>query len=133
MMKRFRRSCCAIAAALWTSASCAGETIATPGSFLIAITPTTRVAAPGTTTFVTAQVARTGGFNGAVTLTISNTPTGVSASMDPAIVSGNVIESRINLTVAATAPEGTSTISLTGTAGVRQFTATFTLTIAAPN
>ena len=131
-MTRLRRGC-TIAAALLSSASCGSDTISTPGSFLIAITPTTRVTAPGTTTFVTAQVARTGGFNGAVTLTISNTPTGVSASMDPAIVSANVVESRINLTVAPTAPPGTSTIGLTGTAGLREFTATFTLTITPPN
>ena len=132
-MKRFRRSCCAIAAAILSSASCGSNTISTPGSFLIAITPETRVAAPGTTTFVTAQVARTGGFTGAVTLTISNTPSGVSASLDPAIVSGGTVESRINLTVAPTAPAGTSTISLKGTAGLREFTATFTLTIGPPN
>ena len=134
-MKMSRRSILAIAVALVSSASCDpydDDDPTAPGSFLLAITPTSRTTAPGTTTFVTTQLQRTGSFSGPITLTISNTPAGVSTSMDPAILSGSVVESRVNLTVAATAPLGTSTVGLKGTAGSREFTATFTLTIASP-
>jgi hypothetical protein len=53
--------------------------------------------------------------------------------MDPAVFSGTTVESRVNLTVAPTAPLGTSTVSLKGTADITEYTVTFTLTIAAPN
>ena len=136
-MKPFRRRSWAIVVAFLGSVSCEGtyddDPTGTAGSFLLAITPAARITAPGTTTFVTVQLARTGGFSGAITLTIANTPSGVSTSMDPAILSGNTVESRVNLTVAPTTPAGTSTVALTGTSGIKQFTATFTLTIGAPN
>ena len=134
-MKLSRRSILAIAVALVSAASCDpydDDDPTAPGSFLLAVTPTTRTAAPGTTTFVTAQLVRTGAFSGPITLAISNTPAGVSASMDPAVLSGNVVESRVNLTIGPTAPLGTSTVSLKGTAGAREFTVPFTLTIASP-
>jgi hypothetical protein len=129
------RMCCGITLAVLSVASCGDDDDDPigPGSFLLAVTPTSRTAAPGTTTFVTVQLQRTGAYSGPVTLSISNTPAGVSASMDPAVFSGTTVESRVNLTVAPTAPLGTSTVSLKGTADITEYTVTFTLTIAAPN
>ena len=133
-MRKPVRVSCMIFLALMTSASCGDdEDPVGPGSFLLAVTPLTRVTAPGTTTFVTVQLQRNGTFSRPVALSISNTPAGVSASMDPAVFTGTTVESRVNLTVAATAPLGTSTVSLKGTADITEFTVTFTLTIAAPN
>jgi hypothetical protein len=99
------------------------------GSFAISVSPAANSAQQGASTFVTVTLAREGGFADVVTLTISGAPTGVSASMDPASLSGTTVVSRVDLTVAATAPVGTSTVTITGTSGTRQSTATFTLTI----
>jgi hypothetical protein len=128
------RTSLALALAILGSASCAeDEDPIGPGSFILAITPTERVTAPGTTTFVTVQLQRTGSYSGPITLTISNTPAGVSASMDPAVFSGSTVESRLNLTIAPTAQPGSSTVTVKGTASVTEYTVNFALTIAAPN
>ena len=87
------------------------------GSFTIAVSPASQSVQRGTSTFVTVTLTRSGGFNGVVTLTISNSPAGVSATMDPALLSGGTVISRINLNVAGTATIGASTVTITGSSG----------------
>ena len=99
------------------------------GSFTIAISPSSTVLMRGgALAFVTVTLTRTGGFSGAVTLTISGLPIDVSPTMEPAVLSGNTVVSRIELTPPASTL-GTFTITVTGTSGDQQSSATFVLTL----
>jgi hypothetical protein len=117
-----------------TSASLAG----TGPSFTVSAPPyslTTIVMTPGTTTpgyalsaqpagmtltqggaagTATIAVAPSNGFTGAVALTASGLPTGVTASFSPASTSGS---STLTLTAAKTATTGTAIVTITGTSG----------------
>ena len=105
------------------------EPTGSTGSFTIALSSATASLPQTASTFVTVTLTRSGGFSGPVTLTISGSPTGVSATMDPAVLSGNTAESRIDLTASASAALGTSTVTITGTSGARQASATFALSV----
>ena len=54
------------------------------------------------------------GFSGAVNLSVSNLPAGVTASFNPASTAGTSI---LTLTAGANAAAGTSTVTLTGLSG----------------
>ena len=99
------------------------------GSFTIAVSPAATSIQQNGSTFVTVTLTRTGGFSGAVTLATGGTPTGVSATMDPAVLSGNTVVSRVDLTAAASTTIGTSTVTITGTSGTRQASATVALSV----
>lgn len=121
----------AIAAALILVAqACDDEPTGSSGSIQIAVAPATISAAQGTATFVTVTLTRGGGFDGVVSLTISNLPNGVSATMDPAQLAGSTVLARIDLTVAATATPTTGTVTIRASApGVSEAATTFSLTI----
>jgi hypothetical protein len=100
------------------------------GSIQVTVAPGTLSLAQGATGYVTATLARDGGFSGMVSLAISNLPDGVSATMDPAQLSGATTTARIDLTASGTAMPATSTVTITVSApGVSNATATFALTI----
>ncbi len=125
-----------VAIAIVQAMACGGDDDDEPtgitGSFTLSVSPTPVNLTPGQSTYVTATLTPSGGFSGSVSLTISGTPTGVSAAATPAALSGTTVASRIDLTATGAAAIGSSTVTVTGTSGSQQATATFTLNIENP-
>jgi len=107
-----------------TSTSPAFAITASPGSVSVVQGST------GTSTITTTV---SGGFDSAVSLTVSGQPTGVTASLNPTSIgapgSGT---STLSLVVASTTAAGTYTITVTATGGGLSHTATVSLTVTAP-
>jgi hypothetical protein len=105
-------------------------TAAPTGSYTLAVTETNVTAAQGATGTANITLTRTGGFTGAVALTAENLPTGVTASFNPASVTGTT--SVLTLTVAANAPAASASILVRGTSsGQQDKSATFLFTVTA--
>jgi hypothetical protein len=80
-----------------------------------------------------ATIARAGGFTGAVNLVIEGAPGNVNIVANPASLPSGTSSATINVTAGATAAVGTTTITVRAQGdGVSAQTATFTLTISAP-
>ena len=77
----------------------------------------------------TINVTETGGFTGAVALSASGLPSGVTASFNPTTTSTS---STLTLTADATAPIGSTVITITGTSGAVTETATLTVNVTSP-
>jgi uncharacterized membrane protein len=100
----------------------------TTQTYTLALANGTVTAAPGGTATQIVNITRTGGFAGAVALTASGLPTGVTAAFDPQSATGN--SSTLTLTAASNAAPGNATITVKGTAtGQTEKTATFQLTV----
>jgi hypothetical protein len=107
-----------------------GDVSGTPANdFSIAAAPTTLTVAPGASGTTTISIARTGTFTGAVTLTASGLPAGMTASFNPASATGT--SSILTLTASSTAAPSTATVTITGTSGSLVHTATITLAVQA--
>jgi len=101
------------------------------GSYTMSVTPAsvsvTQGAAAGT---ATVNITRTGGFAGAVALTTSGAPTGLTVTANPTSATGN--SSALSITAASNTAPGTYTITVNGTAtGVANQSATFSVVVAA--
>jgi hypothetical protein len=108
------------------------EPTGSTGSIQVTVAPATLTVSQGSADFVTVTLGRQGGFSGAVSLAISNLPDGVSATLDPAQLTGSTTTARIDLTAAATATLGTNTVTISASGpGVSNATINFALTIAA--
>ena len=102
----------------------------TTQTYTLAVANGPVTAAPGGTATQTVNITRSGGFTGAVALTASGLPTGVTAAFDPQSATGN--SSTLTLTVAANATAGNATVTVKGTAsGQTDKTTTFQLTVSA--
>jgi alpha-tubulin suppressor-like RCC1 family protein len=77
-----------------------------------------------------ASVTRSGGFTGAVNLSVTGAPAGVTATVGAATTSGNTITATITLQVGPAVPTGSHslTVHANGT-GVSEATSTFQLTV----
>jgi Big-like domain-containing protein/immune inhibitor InhA-like protein len=98
-------------------ASCGGTP--TP-DFSVGASPSSVSVTQGSSATSTVTVTSLNGFNGAVTLSASGLPSGVSASFSPASVTppaNGSAASTLTLTASATATTGTATIAVTGTSG----------------
>ena len=84
----------------------------------------------GTSGASTINVIDLNSFTGAVNLTVSGPPAGVTASFSPASTTGSSI---LTLTASATAAVGPATITVTGTSGSLIHTTTLTLTVLPPD
>lgn len=103
---------------------------ALPG-YSIAVNPTSVSIAQGNTTGATVTIARTN-FTAAVTLGATGLPSGVTASFNPAQLSGTTLSSTLTLTAGASVAAGTSNFAVTGTAsGLADQTQSVPLTVAA--
>lgn len=102
--------------------------VAPTPDFALSATPASRSINPGGSTSYTVNVAASGGFSGAVSLSLSGQPAGVSGSFsaNPATSS-----STLAITSTSAAPVGTYTLTVTGTSGSLTHTATVSLTISA--
>lgn len=87
----------------------------------------------GVTGTMTVGITRIGGYTGAVTLTISGLPSGVSATFSPATLSATQTQSTLTFTSSSTATPGVSnlTVRAAGT-GVADATVPLVLTVTGP-
>ena len=101
-------------------------------AFTLSVSPTTATIVAGNSSPVTVTVARTGGFTGAVALTTSTPPTGVTATFSEAQIIPTATTSTLSLVVGASTTPGTYTITVTGVgANVSNQTASVQLTVTA--
>ena len=107
-----------------SSASCPN-----PGSdFSLAVTPTGQTVPAGGTATYTVQTAALGGTPGDVTLSASGLPSGATAAFSPNPVPAGG-SSTLTVTTAAGTPDGTSALTVTGTAAGVTHTAGTSLTV----
>jgi trimeric autotransporter adhesin len=83
----------------------------------------------GQTAQTTITVTRTGGFTGDVTFTLENAPTGMTATVEPATVTGGTAVVTISTTAAT--PVGTHQVRLRGTSGTTNNTVALTVIVTA--
>jgi endoglucanase len=96
-------------------------------NFTLAAAPATVSVAQGASAQNTINITRSGGFTGAVALTASGLPAGVTAGFNPASATG--ASSLLTFTATGTAALGTSTVTVTGTGGGLTRTTTVNLTV----
>jgi kumamolisin len=105
----------------------------TSPSFTISAAPSAVSVLQGNSGTSTISTAVSGGFNSAISLTVSGAPTGVTASLSPtSIAAPGSGSSKLNLAVASTTAAGAYTITVTGTGGGITHTATVSLTVTTP-
>jgi subtilisin family serine protease len=97
------------------------------GDFTLTRTPTSRTITAGQSTTYTVSIARTGGFTGAVTFSVSGLGTGQTASFSPNNTTGN--SSTLTITTTTTAATGSRVLTITGTSGALSRTTTVTLVV----
>ena len=104
-------------------------TVAQPPTqdFSLAANPTSLTVNRGASGTSTIAITRTGGFTGAVALSATGLPSGVSASFNPASATGT--SSVLTLTASGTATLGAATVTVTGTGGGLTRTALINLTV----
>ncbi|NUQ28371.1 MAG: hypothetical protein HOQ35_07645 [Acidobacteriaceae bacterium] len=108
-------------------------TVGTPTpDFSISDTPASQTVTQGNSTSYTTTVNALNGFTDAVNLSVSGLPTGATASLSPASVSGSG-SSTLSVTTATTTPAGTYTLTITGTNGTLTHTGTVTLIVQGPS
>lgn len=78
---------------------------------------------------IAVNLVRSGGYTGAVTITVGGLPTGMSATVTPAVLDASTASASIRLTASATTPSGqhTLTVSAAG-AGVASVSTTYQAT-----
>jgi hypothetical protein len=103
------------------------------GAIALALSAAGASIVQGGSTPVTGTLTRSGGFTGAVNLTVTGAPAGVTAVVSNVVTTGLVTTATITVTVdAAAAVGGPTTLTVHGTgSGVSEATATFALTITA--
>ncbi len=105
-------------------------TAVSAGSFALSLAPATLSVAAGGSATSTVTIARTAPFAAGVDLVVTGAPTGVSATLSSANVTGTT--ATLTVTAATSAAAGSSTITVTGSAaGVSNATATLALTTTA--
>ncbi len=102
----------------------------TTSDFSLSASPASLTVNSGSSGTSTISVTRTGGFPGTVALTATGLPSGVTATLNPASVTGT--SSTLTLAAATTATASTSTVTVTGTSGSLSHAATFTLVVTPP-
>ncbi len=100
------------------------------GSLIISLGAPTLSIATGATGTMTVLVTRAGGFAGAVTVSVTGLPAGVTASSNTQTTVGTVTTATLTFTVVSAAAAGTSTVTVSASgAGVSTVNATFALTL----
>lgn len=106
-----------------------GSTTPTSG-FTISNSTTTPSVVRGSASSLTVTAARAGTFTGAIDLTITGLPTGVTANFAPATLSSSQSTSTLTLNASASATTGSATITVrANSTGQTERTATATLTV----
>ncbi len=106
--------------------------VVTAPTFTVSASPTSVSVVQGNAGMSTITTAAVNGFNGAITLSASGLPTGVTAGFNPnPIAAPGSGTSTLTLTVASTAPTGTYPITVSGTSGSLVISTTVSLTVTA--
>ncbi len=107
-------------------------TVSSP-AFTLAASPATASIAPGGTASLSVTIVRSGGFEGAVTITAEGLPTGVTTS--GVVISAGTTSGTVLLSASASAPNSAATtVTLRARAtGLTDRTTTAALTVAATN
>ena len=102
----------------------------TPGALSFSSSPTTATVAPGQAAVYTLSFTRTGNASGAaVALSATGLPAGTTPAFSPQNVTGS--SATVTLTTARTTPQGTYTVTITGTTSAGSTaSATVTLVVA---
>lgn len=113
------------------TAACSESTSTGPlPSIGLSVSPGTVTLEQGASGAVTAQLTRGGEYEGAVSLTVSGAPTGVTVTADPSSLSGATTSSTISIAVAESASPGNYPLTVQAAgAGVDAATASVTLTV----
>jgi|GEM_PF-108982 len=96
--------------------------------FSVSASPAVLTINQGATGTSTIAITRVGGFTGAVDLTATGLPAGVTAAFSPASTTGNT--STLTLTASNTAAAGAASITINGTSTTGTRSASLTLTVA---
>jgi subtilase family serine protease len=100
------------------------------GSFSLSVSPTSGYLDQGQSGYAVVTTTVSGGFSGAVALSATGLPSGVTGSFSPATIAApGSGTSDFNLTVAKTAKTGTYTITITGTSGTKTASTTLSLQV----
>jgi subtilase family serine protease len=100
------------------------------GSFALSVSPSSGYLDQGQSGYAVVTTTVSGGFSGAIALSASGLPTGVTGSFSPSsIAAPGSGTSDFNLTVARTAKTGTYTITIKGTSGTKTATTTLSLQV----
>lgn len=113
------------------SATASGSvTVNAAPDFALTVAPTALSIQQGANQQANITIARSGGFTGAVNLSVANLPTGVTAAFDNAAPTGNAAV--LTLTVGAAAATGTTNLTINGqgTPGTRSAQLALTVTAA---
>jgi hypothetical protein len=107
---------------------------ATAGDFTVAATPSSQTVTEGGTssTTYTATITAVNGFTGAVSLSVSGLPNGVTGSFNPTSVAGSG-KSTLSVSASSQAKVGTYTLTIKGTSGSLTHSATVTLVVKSEN
>jgi len=95
--------------------------------FSLSMTPSSQSVLRGASTTYTVNIARTGGFAGAVSLSVSGLPAGAGGSFNPNPAGAD--SSTLTVTTSTATPRGTFTLTVTGTSGSLSRTTTATLAV----
>lgn len=102
------------------------------GSISITLSAPSMTLNQGASGTVTVTATRSGGFNGGVTITVQNAPTGVTASPSTTTIETASSTATLTIQAAASAAAGSSTLTIRASgSGVSDATATLTLVVAA--
>ncbi len=103
-------------------------TAAAAGTFTLSVSPTSGYLDQGQSGYAVVTIKGSGGFTGAVALSATGIPSGVTGSFSPTSITGSGT-SDFTLSVARTAPVGTYPITITGTSGGTSHTTTLTFEV----
>lgn len=114
-----------------TAALALTVTAVSQGSYTLSVAPATLSLQQGANGTAQVNIARTGGFTGAVSLAVT-APAGVTATLNPAQAGSGVNASTLSVAVGSNVAAGNYSLTITGTAqGLANQTATLALTVTA--
>jgi len=105
-------------------------TLPSASDFSLSATPSSQTLTAGGSTSYTVNVTPSGSFSGAVGLSVSGAPAGVTATLNPTSVTGSG-SSTLSVSTASTTAAGTYTLTVTGTSGSLTHTARVSLVVQA--
>ena len=105
-------------------------TVGAAGTFTISASPATMTIAPGANQTSTITIARTN-LTADIALSLVNPPTGITGTFTPPTLTGSILTSSLQVSVAGTVAPGSHTLTVQGAGGSVTQTTTIALTVAA--
>jgi hypothetical protein len=102
-----------------------------PPDFGLGATPASQAVAPGAAANYTATVTPSNGFTDAVALSVTGLPAGATATFTPTSITGGSGSSTMKVSTTTSTPAGSYTLTVKGTDGALQHSATVTLVVSA--